>query len=827
MTNITTQNTKTQPNPDLQIAALDYNAQGFAALPVKSNKRPNLKEWACYQKNKPNESVIRGWFNGDEPDTTGLAIISGKVSGNLEVFDIDCKYDLSGSLMEDFCALIKEHLPNLFPKLVIAKTVNRGFHILFRVPVESIQGNKGLAKRPATSDEAKSGDKLKILIETRGEGGYFVAAPTVGYGWKQGSVKDIPLITSGERDTLFTIARSFDQMPVKAAPEEKSGNRPSAGELSPFDDYNSRADVPALLEKHGWRFVYQRGENYHYKRPGTTDSATSASFHAGLRTFYVFSTSTEFEAGRGFNPTGVYTQLEHGGNYSAASKALFAVGYGSRRKEKAQRNNNVNNVNNVRSTAEGESNNNVNNVNNVVEVEREIGYPKLSDAVFFGLAGELVKLIAPHTEADNSALLVQFLAGFGNLIGRGAHFRVGADAHYTKLNTVVVGATAAGRKGLSWGEVQRVLVRVDESFKFCIHSGLSSGEGLIHTVRDAQFRKTPVREKGRIVDYQEEMCDEGASEKRAFVVESEFARVLKVSQREGNTLSQVIRDAWDKDFLQIKTKQAVAASNAHISIVGHITKEELLRTLADSDLTNGFANRFVWVCSRRSKYLPSGGNLSDLDINVVVTKIHRAVEFAKTAGEIKRDDEADALWCDVYRRLSDGHAGLLGSVTSRATAQVLRIACLYSLLDCSNVIRLEHLTAALALWQYCEDSARYIFGAQTGNKIADEIFTELKQRKDGMSKNDIREHFQQNRSAAEINIALELLLDLGRIDSYKEKTTKRPKEIFIALANVINVINVINPNTPLETETCLHCNADISPAAEMCPECSGAQIPTF
>jgi hypothetical protein len=490
-----------------------------------------------------------------------------------------------------------------------------------------------------------------------------------------------------------------------------------------------------------------------------------------------------------------------------------------------------------------ESNNNVKNVNNVIEAEREIGYPKLPDEVFFGLAGELVKVIAPHTEADNAALLVHFLAGFGNLIGRGAHFCVGADHHYTKLNAVVVGATAAGRKGLSWGEVQRVLVRVDESFKLCIHGGLSSGEGLIHTVRDAQFKKTPVREKGRIVDYQDEMYDEGTSEKRAFVVESEFARVLKVSQREGNTLSQVIRDAWDKDFLQIKTKQAVAASNAHISIIGHITKEELLRTLADSDLTNGFANRFVWVCSRRSKYLPSGGNLSDLDINALVTKIRRAVEFAKTAAEIKRDAGADALWCEVYRRLSDGHAGLLGSVTSRATAQVLRIACLYSLLDCSKVIRLEHLTAAMALWQYCEDSARYIFGAQTGNKIADEIFAELQRKEAGMSKNDIREYFQQNRSAAEINRALELLFDLGRIDSYKEKTSKRPKEIFIALPNVINRINVIYPNTTLESEggpntaegdklaedfyDCLYCGAAIALAAEVCPECEKTQLPSF
>lgn len=320
----------------LQTAALDYCSQGFPPLPVKSNKRPDLDSWGQFQSVKPSENQIKNWFNGSKPDTTGLAIIAGKVSGCLEVLDIDCKYDLTGSLMEDFCALVKEHLPELFPKLVIAKTVNRGFHILLRVPVESIQGNQKIAVRPATSDEAKSGDKVKVLIETRGEGGYIVAAPTVGYEWAQGTFKDIPLITAKERETLFTIARSFDQTPVKAAPEEKAGDRTTVSDLSPFDDYNERADVPALLEKHGWRFVYQRGENYHYRRPGKTESATSASFHTGKKIFYVFSTSTEFESARGFNPVGVYTQLEHGGVYSAASKALYAAGYGSRRKEKAE-----------------------------------------------------------------------------------------------------------------------------------------------------------------------------------------------------------------------------------------------------------------------------------------------------------------------------------------------------------------------------------------------------------------------------------------------------------------------------------------------------------
>jgi putative DNA primase/helicase len=333
MKNYSTQNEINQQK--LQSAALEYNDAGFAILPVKTNKRPDIETWTRYQETKPSRSEIRGWFNGSKPNTTGVAIISGKVSGNIKVIDIDVKYDLTGSLMEDFCSLVKEHLSELFPKLVIAKTVNKGFHILIRVPTEAIEGNQKLASRPATSDEAKSGDKVKVLIETRGEGGYFVAAPTVGYEWAQGTFKDVPLVTASERETLFTIARSFDQTPVKNAPGEKTASSKATSDgQSPFDDYNSRADVPALLEKHGWTPVYQRGESLHYKRPGPTDSETSANFHTGLRIFYVFSTSSEFEAGRGFNPVQVYTQLAHGGDYSAASRALYAAGYGSRHNEK-------------------------------------------------------------------------------------------------------------------------------------------------------------------------------------------------------------------------------------------------------------------------------------------------------------------------------------------------------------------------------------------------------------------------------------------------------------------------------------------------------------
>lgn len=298
------------------------------------------------------------------------------------------------------------------------------------------------------------------------------------------------------------------------------------------------------------------------------------------------------------------------------------------------------------------------------EIE-SLSIPVLSDVALHGLAGEIVRTIEPHSEADKSALLVQFLAAFGCLIGKSAYFRAEADFHYTKLFAVLVGASSKGRKGSSWGHIKRLACRVDESFAGCVQDGLSSGEGLIYHLRDAQSKEVPIKEKGRIVDYQEEIFDKGATEKRVCIIEPEFARVLRAMQREGNTLSSVIRQAWDSDRLSVMTKNAVKASETQISILGHITQDELRRNLDETETANGFANRFLWVFTRRSKYLPEGGNLQDSELNRLVEKLNSAVTFARTVKELKRDENARDKWRVIYRKLSDGHTGLLGSVTSR------------------------------------------------------------------------------------------------------------------------------------------------------------------
>lgn len=413
----------------------------------------------------------------------------------------------------------------------------------------------------------------------------------------------------------------------------------------------------------------------------------------------------------------------------------------------------------------------------------------LRDEAYHGPVGELVRAIEPHSEADPAALLVQFLVGFGNVIGRRAHFMAEADRHFMNLFTVLVGRTSKGRKGVSFGQVLRVLEAVDAPWRDTrIMGGLASGEGLIWRVRDEIRETAPVREKGRVVGYEKVLSDAGETDKRLLVFEPEFARVLQVTERECNTLSAIVRQAWDSGNLCILTKtQAARSTEAHISVVGHITKHELNRLLTETAAGNGFANRFLWVCAQRSKLLPEGGALHTVDFVPMIQRLQAAAEFARGTQEMKRDEQARAIWRDVYPELSEGKPGLLGSVTSRAEAQVMRLACIYALLDCSAVVRAEHLIAALEVWRYCEDSARFVFGDALGDATADEIIRELRQHPEGMTRNDIREHFSRNKSSREIGRALGVLLEYGlaRVQCEREdESQKRPPERWFAAYGV-------------------------------------------
>lgn len=208
-------------------------------------------------------------------------------------------------------------------------------------------------------------------------------------------------------------------------------------------------------------------------------------------------------------------------------------------------------------------------------------WPTLDLSALYGLAGEFVGLTGPATEADPAGLLGQFLAAFGNAAGKVVCRAPDGAPHYLNLFTVLCGTSSKARKGSSWHFVRRLFDLADPEWtQERVQSGLSSGEGVAYAVRDATIRREPVRERGRIVDYQEVETDAGVADKRLLLLETEFASVLKVLTREGNTLSALMRQAWDSDELRTLTKTSpTKASGAHITVVAHITIEELLRYL--------------------------------------------------------------------------------------------------------------------------------------------------------------------------------------------------------------------------------------------------------
>jgi hypothetical protein len=244
------------------------------------------------------------------------------------------------------------------------------------------------------------------------------------------------------------------------------------------------------------------------------------------------------------------------------------------------------------------------------------GWPEsLASEAFYGLAGEFVRAVEPHCEGDPAALLIQFLLTFGNRVGRAPHYMVGATRHQMNLFACLVGMTSKARKGTSWSYNKQLFIDMElGQARDGFVSGLSSGEGLISAVRDdepdSDDGKGGIR-KGA----------PGVEDKRLLVTQGEFCSVLKVMDREGNILSGILRDAWDEGDLRVMTKRPMKATGAHISILGHITRDELRRQLTETDKANGFANRFLWLCVKRSKHLPEGGTVPRHELRSVEERL--------------------------------------------------------------------------------------------------------------------------------------------------------------------------------------------------------------
>jgi len=399
-------------------------------------------------------------------------------------------------------------------------------------------------------------------------------------------------------------------------------------------------------------------------------------------------------------------------------------------------------------------------------VPAPVGWPEppAPDA-YYGLAGDIVGAIAPHTEADPVAVLVQLLLAYGALIGGGAWFMVERTRHYPNEFAVLVGDSAVARKGTALGQVRELLGEIEADFPSRMKKGLSSGEGVVYLLRDRQGE------------------DPGASDRRLLITEPEFSRVLQ--GRELSLLSPILRQAWDGEALETLTRnRPLHATEAHLALIGHITTEELRHCSTTLNIVNGFLNRFLFVACRRTQLLPDGADQDPLANTGLKDRLAQALDHARGAGELRFDPDAKSLWRTTYKEMSKRPMdGLRGALTARTEAHSVRLALIYALLDGASSIGVEHLQAALALWDYAARCAIWALGDATGVPLAEQLSRTLAADPDELSRSQLRDSLHRNYPSAQVTEALESLERDGRAERRMRKNPNggRPAEVWRAI----------------------------------------------
>jgi hypothetical protein len=407
--------------------------------------------------------------------------------------------------------------------------------------------------------------------------------------------------------------------------------------------------------------------------------------------------------------------------------------------------------------------------------------PVLDPVVFDCFLGRLVRKVEDTSEADPVAVLASLICAAGVHLGQGPHVRAGDDPHPLLVWPLIVGRTSAGRKGTSWSTARRLIDAADPDFtRTNLRSGLSSGEGLA-----ARFAIEESDAIDGVIDPTRDL--------RLMVLEPEWGGVMAKMRREGNSLSAILRSAWEGGDLSTLTVTQRLAPSSHIGIVAHITPQEFRARLDASDMAGGTYNRFLPLAVTRSKFLPfTQGAPNDL-ITQLGGLLAGRLDTAARHTTLGFTGPAATLWRALYIELSTDHneRPQVEQFISRAVPNCLRIAAIHAALDNQNAIHPQHLTAAAALVRYSIASARAIFtDTATPTRLAAWIAAAGPT---GRTRKEITtDHFAGNKKADQIDALLTQLVHADRIT----KTTRppasgrgRPAEVYTARTPTTNQTN--------------------------------------
>ncbi|MBV8633477.1 MAG: DUF3987 domain-containing protein [Burkholderiaceae bacterium] len=406
--------------------------------------------------------------------------------------------------------------------------------------------------------------------------------------------------------------------------------------------------------------------------------------------------------------------------------------------------------------------------------------PALREAMFYGLAGEVMRLASEGTEVHPAAAGAAFLAYAGVALGRRCALLLGNEGHHARLFTCHVGRSGRGGKGMALSLVRRIRAEVEnlppdsgERLPVGGHfhdGGLSSREGLAYLIRD----ESDTQGKDG------EAVDPGVNDKRLLVIEEELANVLGQSGRDGNTLSAALRTAWDGHDLAPATKSnRTRASCPHIGLHACITPSELASSMSSRDMSNGFANRFLFVWAERRGVIPYPARASHTAVARLAGQLRDAIRWASIERDIEPDVGARALFARFYSeyRRGVGLSDTVRGLTERYPPYAWRLALLFALLDRVTAVTAAHMGAALAWLDYCADSTRLIFSTvreeeRAGERalLAERVLATLQAGGGEMDREPLRTAVGRP-TVAEFDAALSDLLAAGDVS---EVVTPRP-----------------------------------------------------
>jgi hypothetical protein len=312
--------------------ALRLHNAGFKVIPTNDPTKPDGKKplcrWKQYQEQQSKEDVIKLF---DMSGIGGMALLTGN---GIEVIDVDLKYAIDPDAF--FTKLMDEILDSIglqtYQKLILSKTISGGYHIIYKTNIA--EGNQKLASRLTLDNEKKNEhDKTRVLLETRGVGGYILIPPTIGYVYDNNrqTLTEMPTLSDWERNKIISVCKFFDETNeiytnTSPTPIEVVGSHKTT-----IEAFNESHTPREFIEAAGWQFKYKIGDNLHFVRPGKTlREGQGGCYNQDKQLFYVFTSSTGFEPGRAYNAFQVYAYINHGGDYKKAAKILYNLDYGDR-----------------------------------------------------------------------------------------------------------------------------------------------------------------------------------------------------------------------------------------------------------------------------------------------------------------------------------------------------------------------------------------------------------------------------------------------------------------------------------------------------------------